>query len=69
MNFKIKQNPDKEFTKEIKESLRKNNGYCPCRTVKTPETKCMCKEFRDMMDRGEEGYCHCGLYIIERNEI
>lgn len=61
--MKITQNPDKEFAKEIKEQLMANNGYCPCRVVKTPETKCMCKEFRDMLERGETGSCHCGLYI------
>lgn len=61
--MKITQNPDKEFAKEIKEQLKANNGYCPCRVVKTPETKCMCKEFRDMLERGEAGSCHCGLYI------
>lgn len=64
--MKIKQNPDKEFANEIKEQLKANNGYCPCRLNRTPDTKCMCKEFRDMMERGESGMCHCGLYIIEQ---
>ena len=27
--------------------------------VRSEDTKCMCKEFREM----EEGTCHCGLYI------
>ena len=36
-----------------------NGGYCPCRLQKTPDTKCMCKEFREQ----EEGECHCGLYV------
>ena len=57
--MKIIQNPDKEYTKEIKVKLKENNGYCPCRIEKTDDTKCMCKEFQDV----EEGMCHCGLYI------
>ena len=61
--MKVIQNPDKEFVKIIKQQLKDNNGYCPCRIQKTPDTKCMCKEFREMINRGEAGSCHCGLYI------
>lgn len=43
--------------------LLSEDDHCPCRVVKTPETKCMCKEFRDKLERGETGSCHCGLYI------
>ena len=50
----------KEFVKEIKAKIKANNGYCPCRLTKTPDTKCMCKEFREQTS---EGYCHCGLFI------
>ena len=59
--MRIELNPDKEFVKEFREKLKANDGYCPCRVVKTPETKCMCKEFKEQ----KEGYCHCGLYIKE----
>lgn len=65
--MKVKQNPDKEFAKSIREQLKVNNGYCPCVLEKTPDSKCMCKEFRDMIDRGDIGMCHCGLYIIEED--
>ena len=58
--MKIKFNPDKDVVKEVKERLKENNGYCPCQLVKTPETKCMCKAFREQTTPGE---CHCGLYI------
>ena len=59
-NMKIKTNSDAEFVKEIKAKIKANNGYCPCRLTKTPDTKCMCKEFREQTS---EGYCHCGLFI------
>jgi len=65
--MKVKQNPDKEYAKSIREQLKANNGYCPCVLEKTPDSKCMCKEFRDMIDRGETGTCHCGLYIAEED--
>ena len=55
----IRINPDKEFVAKLREQIRINEGYCPCGVARTPDTKCMCKEFRDM----EEGTCHCGLYI------
>lgn len=43
----------------IRELVKKNDGYCPCAVAKTPDTKCMCKEFRD---KNTPGLCHCGLY-------
>jgi len=47
-------NPEK-----IEAALARNDGYCPCRIERTPDTKCMCKDFRDMV----EGECDCGLYF------
>ncbi len=55
----IKLNKDKEFVDSIKEKLKENNGFCPCKLVKNEDTKCMCKEFREQT----EGECHCGLYV------
>lgn len=57
--MKIKINPDTEFVAEIRAKLQENNGYCPCAIVRNEDTKCMCKEFREM----RKGACHCGLYI------
>lgn len=49
--------------REIDPGFRKyviaNDGYCPCMVEKTPDTKCMCKEFREQK---EPGPCHCGRY-------
>lgn len=53
--MKIKQVPN---TEKILQAVKDNSGYCPCRISKNKDTKCMCKEFREM----EEGICHCGLY-------
>ena len=61
--MKIITNPDKEYAKEIREKIKDNNGFCPCRIKKTEDTKCMCKEFRNMVANGIAGECHCGLYI------
>ena len=55
----IKMTSDKEHAATILAALKSNDNYCPCVVEKNPDTKCMCKEFRDM----EEGTCHCGLYI------
>lgn len=65
MKFKIGKNPDNTFVKEMMEKIKKNDGYCPCKLEKSPDTKCMCKEFRDQIT---EGYCHCGLYYKEEME-
>lgn len=43
---------------DIAALVRLNDGYCPCAVFKTPDTKCICKEFREQ----ESGVCHCGRY-------
>ena len=58
MKTKIILNSDEEHVKAIQEALKNNQGFCPCATLKSPDTKCMCKEFREQ----EEGFCHCMLY-------
>lgn len=55
----IRLSSNSELVKRISAKLKENNGYCPCSIIKNEDTKCMCKEFREM----ETGSCHCGLYI------
>ena len=55
--YLIVKNPDKEFRTQIIQKIKQNNGYCPCKFERTPDTKCHCKEFR------EKGECICGLFI------
>ncbi len=63
MNKKVTFNPDEEIVKMVKEGLERTGGYCPCRLERTPENKCICKEFREQMKDPEfEGFCHCMLY-------
>ena len=50
------------------DKLKANDGYCPCMLQKTPETKCMCQQFKDMIEAGESGACHCGRYILTQSE-
>ena len=54
----IKVTDDKAYAEKIRQKLKENDNYCPCKLLKTPDTKCMCKEFREQ----EEVFCHCGLY-------
>lgn len=61
--MKIHVNKDKELVAKIRAALKENDGYCPCRLDKTPDTLCMCKEFREM----DEGECCCGLYVKEKD--
>lgn len=63
--MKLRLNTNKEIVKEIKERLKDNGGYCPCRLIKNKDTKCMCKEFRELLeDTNFIGTCHCGLYEV-----
>ena len=58
---KIKLNLDSDRVREVCDALKANEGYCPCKLEKTPDTLCMCKEFREQ----QTGLCHCGLYMKE----
>ncbi len=61
--MKITLNPNEAVVNAVKEGLKKTGGYCPCRTQRTEEFKCMCKEFKEQIaDPGFEGFCHCFLY-------
>ncbi|MBE6657809.1 MAG: ferredoxin thioredoxin reductase catalytic beta chain [Ruminococcaceae bacterium] len=61
--MKIKENPDKEVVKTVREGLKAKDGYCPCRLGRDEDNKCICKEFREQIkDPNFEGYCHCMLY-------
>lgn len=61
----IRQTSNKDYALEVRRKLKENGGYCPCRLEKTPDTKCMCKEFREQIEHGIAGECHCGLYVAE----
>ena len=61
--MKVIPNPNKEEWDEATEAVKANGGYCPCKPMKTPDTLCICKEFRE----GECGLCQCGRFLkIER---
>ena len=62
--MKIIVNPDKELVDVIRQKLKENDGYCPCRIYKNEDTKCICKEFKEQ----DSGECHCGLYIKVKDE-
>ena len=49
----------REVEASIKVLVDNNGGYCPCAILKTPDTKCICKEFRE---KNEPCLCHCGRY-------
>lgn len=48
-----------EVDPSIKALVDANGGYCPCAIQNTPDTKCMCKEFRE---QDKPGLCHCGRF-------
>ena len=60
--MRITVNSDKDFVKDLRKRIEENDGYCLCALEKTPDTKCICKEF---LERVEKGYCNCGLYKKE----
>lgn len=66
MKTKIRLSDNIEIVEAVKEGLKRTGGYCPCVLERTPDTKCMCKSFKEQ----KEGLCHCGLYekyIVEED--
>ena len=59
VSMRIIINPDQELVAEINKQLAEKDGYCPCAIEHTPDTKCMCKIFREQ----KEGECPCGKFI------
>lgn len=53
-----------EINPQFKKYVDKNDGYCPCMFEKNEDTKCMCKDFREM----KEGVCLCGRYRKVKDE-
>ena len=62
VKLKVSTNSDSSRVAEIRQAIKDNEGYCPCEIHKTPDTKCMCKAFREQTT---PGLCHCGLYVKE----
>ena len=67
--MKIIENKDKQIVEYVRAQLKENEGYCPCKLIKSPENKCMCKDFRDKIESGYIGECHCGLYKSEPSVV
>lgn len=65
--IKIYPNPNRDDYNAITKAVLDNDGYCPCKLVKDKDTKCMCKEFREMQELGV--LCHCGRFFkLEDNK-
>ena len=64
----IRLNPDQRVVDIVRRGLARTGGYCPCRTERTEETRCICAEFRrQMADPDFTGYCHCLLYYKDKD--
>ena len=67
--MRVRLNPNEEIVKEVRAALKETGGYCPCALVKTSDTKCMCKDFRDQIAQGIPGKCHCELYECINDDL
>lgn len=48
-----------EINPEVRKAVKENHGYCLNAVLKTDDTECLCKEFREQTTPGP---CRCGLY-------
>ena len=65
--FKIN-TEEPELVSEILNQIKSNGGYCPCKILHNEDTKCMCQEFKNILNSNEKPVydtCACGLYKIE----
>ncbi|MCH5296673.1 MAG: ferredoxin thioredoxin reductase catalytic beta chain [Ruminococcus sp.] len=65
--MKIILNKDKTIVKNVRESIARTGGYCPCMSVKSRSTVCICEDFLNKIaDPDFEGYCHCLMYYKQK---
>ena len=64
--MKIQVNEDKEFANKIRQAIKAKDGYCPCVIGRQPESKCMCKDFREQTT---PGFCHCKRFMKVEEEV
>ena len=65
--LKVRLNEDTGLVEKLRNAMAKNGGFCPCRILRTPENRCICKEFREQLADPEfTGFCHCKLYYKEK---
>ena len=62
--IRVTTNTDKQLVKEVRAKIKENGGHCACAVSFNENNVCVCKDFRDQIERGESGECHCGLYVI-----
>lgn len=64
--MKVRVYADEDLEQQIKASIRAADGHCPCvlAAFRNEDTKCMCKDFRDLP---VGSICNCGLYIKIEN--
>ena len=58
-------NPDKHRVEQLRRSLEKTKGHCPCvpTYLYDDSTICPCLGYR------MKGDCHCGLYISDKADM
>ena len=66
---KIRLNEDAAVVARVRQGLKETGGFCPCRTERIPEYRCICDEFKaQCADPNYEGFCHCKLYYKAKDK-
>jgi hypothetical protein len=60
MNLKIIHNHDTYLYNDINQRVKLNDCYCICSILKNKDTRCTCKEFKEMKLIGA---CNCGRFL------
>lgn len=64
--FKVIKNPNEKIYEKMTQAVEKSDFHCPCLLERTPETLCICEDFRNSYPKVEEGeteiFCHCRRY-------
>lgn len=55
-------NPDIVKRRKVARAVKENGGYCPCMLERSVDTKCPCKDKRELE------VCICGLYVYKGEE-
>ena len=56
MIIRINKKKTVEEIDQLRQAVRNNKGYCPCKVEHIPENRCICSELLN------NHICECGLY-------
>ena len=64
----IRQNPDRDYAKEVRDKLKSNGGYCPCRLEKQQTPNVYARNFKSRLKEMSPVIAIADSIVLKRTE-